>query len=298
MDLKQLRYFIAVAEELHFGRAADRAHIAQSPLSRQIQQLEQSLGVTLFARTKRRVELTDAGRTFLPEAREVLMTAERARNAAIRAEAGQVGRLSLGFTNSAIYTELPRLLAAFRSQYPQVQLDLHDSMLTPAQIEAILHGQLDLGIVRPPVSSPDIALLPFVKQRMVLALPESHPLSKLKKIEVVKLAGEPLIAFARSLDSSLTHQIVRLCNDAGFHPNVVQEVGDIPSMIMLVSSGMGLALVPSSSENIKMKRVVFRPLIGTIQPLILALAWNRNVDSQLRTRFLEITKDCLAFTEG
>ncbi len=293
MDLRQLRYFLAVAEELHFGRAAERAHIAQSPLSRQIKQLEESLGVSLFLRTKRRVELTEAGRAFLPEAKAVLLAAVQAQSTAVRAQAGLIGRLSLGFTNSAIYTALPQVLAVYRRKYPQVELILHESMLTHGQVDALLNKQLDLGFLRPPLKSQDIGVLPFARERLVVALPKEHPLATGAKVDVKALAGEPLILFSRDLDSSLSMTIIGICHDAGFHPRIVQEVGDVPTMIMLVSSGMGMALVPSSSKNIQMKGVVFRSLTTATPTLNLALAWNQKVESPIRDSFLSIAQEVL-----
>jgi DNA-binding transcriptional LysR family regulator len=297
MELRQLRYFLAVAQELHFGRAAERAHIAQSPLSRQIKQLEDALGVTLFKRTKHRVELTEAGRALIPEAQAILAATEQARRSVVRAEQGMVGRLTIGFTNSAIYTAFPRILVEYRRQYPRVELVLRDSILTPMQVDAIVDKRMDLGFLRPPVRNADIDLLTIARERLVVALPSTHPLADEAKINLKDLAEDGFIVFTRSLDSALPTLTLRICHDAGFQPRIVQEVGDTPTMVMLVAGGMGVALVPSSSRNMRVKGVVLRNIAGGGPPLEIALAWNRSVESPIRDGFIAVSRSVLASGE-
>jgi DNA-binding transcriptional LysR family regulator len=293
MELRQLRYFLAVAQELHFGRAAERAHIAQSPLSRQIKQLEDGLGVTLFRRTKHRVELTDAGCALIPEAQAILAATEQARRSVLRAEEGMFGRLTVGYTNSAIYTALPKIIVEYRRQYPRVELILRDNILTPNQIEDLQDKRMDLGFLRPPVRGADISLLTIARERLIVALPDEHPLASHGRIEVNDLATESFICFSRTLDSALQTLIVRICQDAGFQPRIIQEVGDIPTMIALVASGMGISLVPSSARGIRMKGVVFRNIAGGGPPLEIALAWNRSVESPIRDGFINVSRSVL-----
>jgi DNA-binding transcriptional LysR family regulator len=293
MELRQLRYFLAVAQELHFGRAAERAHIAQSPLSRQIKQLEDALGVTLFKRTKHRVELTSAGRALIPDAKAILAATEQARRSVVRAEAGMVGQLTIGYTNTAVYTALPKILVEYRRQYPGVELILRDGLLTPMQLQALRDKQLDLGFLRPPVEGAEIGLLTIARERLVVALPDRHPLAGETRISLKDLAAEEFIVFSRNLYSSLPTLVLRLCQDAGFQPKIAQEVGDTPTMIMLVSHGLGVALVPASSRHLRLKGVVFRNLAGGGPPLEIALAWNRDIESSIRDGFVSVAKAVL-----
>lgn len=294
MELRQLRYFLALAQELHFGRAAERVHIAQSPLSRQIKQLEDSLGVMLFRRTKHHVELTQAGRAFIPQARAVLAATDMAQSVAVQAAAGMSGRISIGYTNSAIYTSFPQILVQYRRAYPQVQVQLFDSMLTPMQLDALVDRRLDLGFLRPPVGHSAIDTLVVASQRLMVALPAGHASASCDEIELEQLADQPFVMFSRGLDSALATTMMRVCHDAGFHPHIVQEVGDVPTMIALVAHGLGVALVPSSASSMEIKGAVFRSLKGGGPVLEMAMAWNRNVESALRDRFIEMAQLTLA----
>ena len=293
MELRQLRYFLAVAQELHFGRAAERVHIAQSPLSRQIIQLEEELGAPLFIRNKHRVELTEAGKSLIPEAESILNATVQLRNAVLRAQEGMIGKLIIGYTNSAIYSDLPRILMAYRQKYPLVELVLRDNLLTPTQIEGLQERRIDIGVLRPPTRSPNVELLTIARERLILALPSSHPLAKRMRIDLSLLKGDGFICFSRSLDSALQTLIFRTCQDAGFSAQVIQEVGDIPSMLMLVSSGMGVALVPSSAKNVSFQGITFRPLMGGGPQLELALAWNKDQRSTLIEGFIRTTRETL-----
>ncbi len=288
MELRQLRYFLALAQELHFGRAAEKVHIAQSPLSRQIKQLEDSLGVMLFRRTRHHVELTPAGRAFIPQARAVLAATDLARSAARQADAGMSGRISIGYTNSAIYTSFPEILVRYRRTYPQVQVQLFDSMLTPMQLDALVDRQLDLG-------HSVIETLVIASQRLMVALPAGHAMACCDEIDLAQLAGQPFVMFSRGLDSALATTMMRVCHDAGFHPDIVQEVGDIPTMITLVAHGLGVALVPSSASHMEIKGAVFRSIKGGGPVLEMAMAWNRNIESAQRDRFVEMAR--LVLTE-
>lgn len=293
MELRQLRYFLAVAQELHFGRAAERAHIEQSPLSRQIRQLEAELGVTLFLRNKHRVELTDAGRALLPEAQAILDATEHARRAVLRAEEGMIGRLTIAYTNLAMYSPFPRILAEYRRQYPQVEVELRDSVLTPAQIDALVERRVDLGVLRPPVRDKEIGLLTVAHEKLIAALPVGHRLAARDRIAMQDLAQENFISFDRKLNSALQTLVLRMCQDAGFQPNIHQAVGDIPSMLALVSAGMGVALVPSLARNMGLKGIRFRQIVGGGPPLEMALAWNTEVGSRIRDGFLEVARRVL-----
>jgi DNA-binding transcriptional LysR family regulator len=298
MDIRQLRYFLAVAQELHFGRAAERVHIAQSPLSRQIKQLEDTLGVVLFRRTKRHVELTDAGRALMPEAQAILDATEQARRTVVNAGAGMIGRLRVGFTSASVYTSLPQILFEYRSRYPQVELVLRDSAITSVQVEGLLNKNLDIGFLRPPVGDLSIGLMPVAYEQLMVALPATHPLAEHPVVEIKSLAAEPFVVFSRSIGSSLSTVIHRTCLDAGFQVKVAQEARDIPTMIMLVAGGMGVSLVPSSSCSMGIKGVVFREIAGPKRKLEIALGWNKGVESAIRDGFIDVVRSVLGGGAG
>jgi len=294
LKLTQLRYFLAVAQELHFGRAAERAHIEQSPLSRQIRLLEDELGVALFLRIRHRVELTEAGRALVPEAQAILEATERARRSVLQAQEGMMGRLTVGYTHLAIYTLLPRVLVEYRRRYPRVELVLRDNILTPEQIDLLSENRIDLGVVRPPVRNSGIGLLTLLRENLVIALADDHPLAACKSVTMAQLADASFVCFERTLDSALQTLILRAGQESGFQPRIVQEVGDIPTMLALVAAGMGIALVPSSARHVRYKGVVFRRMVGGGPALEMALAWNKHTDSRLRSSFVATANEVLA----
>ena len=297
MELRHLRYFLAVAEELHFGVASKRLHIAQSPLSRQIRQLEDDLGVALFRRTKRHVELTDAGRAFLSEAKSVLAATEQARRTASLAKSGKIGRLSLGFTNSAIYTIFPKVLLSYQRKFPLVDLALKMNQLTPDQVRALVARQIDIGLLRPPIESTELELLPISREPLVVALPRDHLLASRQRIDARLLATSPFIVFSRHIESSLSNSVICVCQDAGFYPKVAYEVTDIPTMILLISSGVGVSLVPTSTREMGVRDVVYRPLSAKRSPLLtMALAWNPSFESPARDAFVDLARAMLKKT--
>jgi DNA-binding transcriptional LysR family regulator len=230
---------------------------------------------------------------LIPEAQAILAATEQARRSVVRAEAGMVGRLVIGFTNTSIYTALPRILAEYRRQYPQVELVLRDNMLTPMQVMSLLDKQLDFGFLWPPIGDGEIDLLPIAHERLIVALPSQHPLTACARMDMKELSGEPFIVFSRTIDSSLLTLIFRVCHDAGFQPRIVQEAPTISTVIMLVSTGMGITLVPSSAQGMRMKGVVFRKIAGGGPPLKMALAWNRGIVSPIRDGFIKVSRAVL-----
>jgi DNA-binding transcriptional LysR family regulator len=278
MELRHLRYFVAVAEELHFGRAAERLHMAQPPLSLQIQALERELGVRLFERTRRRVVLTEAGRLFLAEANATLAQAGRAVTVAQRSARGEMGRIEVGFTPGAPFNAfLPTIIRRYRDSFPAVDLVLRE-LNTSQQITALQEGKLDVGFVRPPLnlSAEDLRLITILHEPLVLALQEEHPLAKQRTIAIADLAGEPFIMYPREVAANLYDLIVALCRKAGFNPRVVQEARQMATIISLVSAGLGVSLVPVSLTQVHMHGVVYRNLPEPPPTLQLALAHRRN----------------------
>ena len=286
MELRHLRYFVAVAEELHFGRAAARLHIAQPPLSQQILRLEAELGVELLRRNRRSVQVTDAGRLLLEHAKPLLAQADHLEQLLRHASQGEVGRLSVGFVGSASYEALPRILREFRDRHPQVELRLEE-LTTAAQASALNGGRIDVGLVRPPVDS-SLELTPLVEERLVAALPDSHPLARRKRVPVAALADEPFVLVPRRLGTGLYDDVLAVCREAGFSPHVVQEASEMQTIVSLVSAGIGVSLVPQSVETFSPPRVAYRPLSGPNASLEIALARRPGDRSPLVERFREV----------
>lgn len=292
MELRHLRYFIAVAEELHFGRAAARLHVAQPPLSRQIQLLERELGVSLFIRRNRRIELTTAGQVFLEGAHQTVNTAELAIHDAQRASRGEIGRLALGFVESAAYTVLPTLLRTFRMRYPNVELSLQ-AMTTQEQVADFQERGIQIGILRPPVGERMLALHTVAREPLVVVVPESHPLAQSDRVSLAALANEPLIVYPRSYGPGIHDAIVSQCVQSGFTPHIVQEVANMTTIAGLVAAGIGVALVIAPIEHLYSRGVAYRQVDGDIPSWELALAWRRDDTSTVVRAFLSTAREVI-----
>jgi DNA-binding transcriptional LysR family regulator len=273
VELRHMRYFVAVAEELHFGRAAKRLFMSQPPLSLQIKGLEDALGVELLHRTKRRVALTSAGQVFLEEARQVLALADRAKHAAIRAQRGEIGHLAVGFVGSATYQALPTVLRRVRSAYPEVEFRLRE-MTTAEQTEALQDRTLDVGFVRPPLYDPRLVTKTLLQEEFVLVLPEAHPLCQVGHVELKDVADERFILYPRQLGPGLYDPVVSACQEAGFSPNVVQEANQMHTILSLVLAGFGIAFVPEGAKALRWEGVVYKRLASNVPRTTIALAWN------------------------
>jgi len=287
MELRHLRYFTAVAEELHFGRAAARLHMAQPPLSQQIKQLEEELGFQLFYRTKRSVQLTAAGERFLGETRLIFQRLEQAIAQGRRTSRGELGELSIGFVGSASYSVLPQLLQQFRQRCPEVELTLRE-LTTNVQLEALRENRIDIGLVRPPIQGDGLAQQPISKEMFVVALGQSHRLSQEERLAIADLATESFILFPRILAPGLYDQIIALCQQGGFSPNVVQEAVQMQTIVGLVAADIGVALVPASLQNLQRVGVVYRPLRGPTPQAEIALVWRAGDLSPTVQQFLEM----------
>ncbi|HEX8034161.1 MAG TPA: LysR family transcriptional regulator [Ktedonobacterales bacterium] len=290
MELRLLRYFVAVAEELHFGRAAARLGLAQPPLSQQIRRLEAELGVVLFRRTQRHVELTDAGEVFLVEARDILERVERAAELAQRAQNGEIGSLRIGFAGSATYHALPVLVRAYRERYPQVDVTLSE-MTTLDQIDALHEGRIHAGFLRLPVSD---ALLDFIvmrRERFIVALPESHPLAALERVPLPRLGGEPFILQPRHHGWGYYDAIIAVCHAHGFSPLVRQEAQELHTIIGLVAAGLGVSLVPASARELRGRGVAYREIEGTPPMTEMALGWRRADPSPVLRSFIAVAHE-------
>ena len=296
MELRHLRYFVAVAEELHVGRAAVRLHLAQPPLSRQIQQLEREIGVPLFIRSHRRVQLTAARQAFLAGARRTLAEADRAVHDAQRAQRGEIGRLSLGFVGTATAEALPLLLQAFRRQYPHVELALQ-SMTTQEQVAALQNKRIQIGLLRPPLDDPQITLRALLYESLVAVLPERHPLASLERIALRTLANEPFILYPRSDSPRVRDTIVGVCQAAGFSPTITQEAREMETIAGLVAGGIGVALVIGSVANLRHTGVVYKDIEDYLPPWELALAWWRDEDSPVARAFINVAEEVYTYQD-
>ncbi|MBW4450371.1 MAG: LysR family transcriptional regulator [Spirirestis rafaelensis WJT71-NPBG6] len=289
MELRHLHYFIAVAEELHFSRAAERLHISQPPLSQQIRSLEDELGVKLFERTKRQVQLTEAGKVFLERSYLVLAQLEQAIAVTQQIGRGEVGRLAIGFVGSATYTVLPDILSVFREQFPAVELRLHE-LTTQEQIQALHHKQVDVGIVRSAIIEPGLSVECILQESLVLALPETHPLSAQTKVSLFALADELFILFPAKMGPIFYEQIINICQQAGFRPKVAQEAVQMQTIIGLVAAGLGIAFVPASLQNFHRRGVIYRPLQEETPKTGLYLAWRQHDSSPVIRAFLSLAR--------
>jgi DNA-binding transcriptional LysR family regulator len=258
METRRLRYFLAVAEELHFGRAARRLNISQPPLSMQIRALEDELGTLLFKRDRRNVALTEAGRVLLAEARNVLLQIEYARNAVQRVGRGEVGRLSIGFITPVEYNVLPALLEEFRRSYPGISLTLREAM-TDQQLAELESGTLDVGLLTSPVDRPALRCHRVWRERVIAAIPAAHDLARsTAPISVRRLASEQFVMFPRSVAPALYDDVTQFCRRGGFSLTIAQEVAQSQTIISLVSAGLGFAIVPKSMQGLRRAGVTYR----------------------------------------
>ena len=293
MELRHLRYFIAVAEELHFTRAAARLHIGQPPLSQAIQALEADIGAQLFARTKRSVRLTDAGKLFLADARRILALSDKAGETARRAERGEAGELRVGFTFSTPLTPLfAAVINRYRQAYPHVTLTLHE-MATLRQLDGLTQRTIDLGFIRPPDRGhgDELKLTPMREDPLVAVLPTTIPLARKKVIEMRDLKGMPFVMYPSSAGTGIYPQIFRLCREAGFVPNVALEAGEASTIIGLVAAGCGVSLLPKAFDRIRMDGVCYRPIADEAATTTLLLAQRGDEVSPLVEAFVALAME-------
>ena len=272
MKLEQIRQFVALAETLNFHRAAERLNMTQPPLSNSLARLEAELGVRLFDRTQRRVEITEAGIAALVDARRVLFHAEQMRRSIQDSVAGVSGAIRLGFVGTATYSLLPRLLKEFRALYPKVELILEESWTTDL-LDKIDRRELDFALVRVPVLAPTRVRLELVERdRFVVAVPAAGPLGERTTIDIRELKDQPLISYSRSHVPNLSALVTLMCQEAGFQPNVVQEAVQAQTILSLVESGIGIAVVALTVSRHSMDNIRFLTLTGSPHPEHLGLA--------------------------
>lgn len=290
VELRHLRSFLAVAEELHFGRAAARLHISQPPLSQQIRRLEDEIGARLFRRTNRRVQLTPAGRAFLAEARQTIASAERAVGAAQRAERGELGELVVGYVTSATYGPLPDVIRMFRKRLPEVELKLRN-LRSVHQSQALLERRIDVGLVRPHAGDSRLVYEALWREPVVVALPRDHPLAHRTAVDIADLATD-IFLIAPAEDAVAFHdEVLALCRRAGFAPRVDAGAPDVQAALALVAAGLGIHPVAAPLQRFRQRGVVYRPLRPLSLRIELGLAWRRDDDSALVQQFSRVARE-------
>ncbi|WP_417722938.1 LysR family transcriptional regulator [Salipiger sp.] len=259
MDLTQLRSFVTVARELHFGRAAQKLNMTQPPLSRQIRKLEETLGVRLFDRTSHHVELTPAGRDLLPEALAILQKVSDVTEDLRRRSATPAGRLKMGFIGAAAYHFMPRLMARAALDFPGLQISLNE-MTAAQQLDALTLGEIDLGMVRPVIPPPNVTSIPVWTERLAVVLPLDNPLARRRRLSMADLRSEKLVSYRA--DAPYMHQMLTgIFRDEQIFPAIAQQVNHAQSILSLVSVGMGVGIVPQDARHASFDNIVFRPLM-------------------------------------
>ncbi len=294
MELRHLRYVVALAEELHFGRAAARLGISQPPLSQQVAALEQELGVRLFHRTRREVRLTPPGALFLAEARATLQAADRARTVALQAERGELGELRLGlFASAPLSRGIAGAIGEFRASHPGARLVLTEAR-SPLQVEALAQRELDLGFLRSPVRPslpPGIAAIEVVREPLCAVIPAGHALARRRgPLPLAALAAEPIVFFSRGFSATMHDQVQALCRAAGFAPNIVQEANANAMILGLVAAGLGISILPAALCSLVSDRVRVRALAAEGAVTASWLAFREQDDSPIARRFIDIVR--------
>ena len=290
MDHRQMIAFVTLAEELNFVQTAARLHITQSAVSQQIAKLEESLGVRLFDRTKRRVALTEPGKIFLVEALRALRQIETAAAMARRAATGQVGRLTIGYVETAPFAVLPPIVLAFHQAYPEVHLDLRE-MITSDQVEALRTGRIDIGLLRPMWDDPSLASFVLQSEPYLVALPTAHRLAALASVALEDLRDDAFLTTSPAKSRYIDERFRSLFRRLNLRPRIVQEVNQIHAIAGLVSAGLGVALVPASVAKMGLDGVVYRPLLNPDAPTSQMVAgWRKDDASPVLSRFLAIAR--------
>jgi DNA-binding transcriptional LysR family regulator len=289
MELRHIRYFLAVAEERNFTRAAARVGIGQPPLSQQIKDLEAEVGAPLFHRIPQGAELTEAGRAFLETVRVIPMQAERAKLAAQRAARGEIGSLRVGFVASAPFNRVvPSTIRSFRRAYPEVEMNFEEANAMRL-IAGLKNGELDTAFFRFNDSpSDDLQIRLLSEERMVVALPTTHPAAKSAEIDLIRLRNDALILIPRDLGPSLFDIVILACRQAGFEPTLGQSAPQLSSVVSLVAAELGFSMVPESMRQLQMTGVTYREVKGDAPLSRLALAYRRGETSKIVRNFIAV----------
>jgi DNA-binding transcriptional LysR family regulator len=287
MELRYLRYFVTVAEELHFGRAAERLQMTQPALSKQIAGLEKELGVQLFARTKRTVQLTVPGEVFWEQAKQILSQVDAAIQLTKRTARGEEGQLRIGFTATATHTILPMLVRKFRDRFPNVELTMLE-LCTEAQVAALKESKIDLAFLHPPIDERGLKIYPILEENFVAVLPKNHHLLKYKQIPLSAFANEPLIVHPRQEGPVLYDGLIQICHQFGFQPQIIQESISLQTRVCLVAAGIGISFVSESVQSLVGTDVICRALANCPIKLRFAAAWRQSLTAPTLQEFLAV----------
>jgi DNA-binding transcriptional LysR family regulator len=292
MDLRHMRYFIAVADELHFTRAAEKLRIAQPALSKQIRDLEDEVGATLLNRSGRSISLSDAGRVFYERASLALQAAEAALVETRRAQRGETGKIAIGFFEQSAYTLLPPILRAYRLSFPDVDVQLRWLSVT-AQCDALRRGDTDVAFIRSianlgPIDGLDqLSAIKLHREKFVLAIPEAHHLRARETVKIAECANEPFVGYPEAFAPDFHAMVMRQCALHGFSPRLSLEVGQSYTLLGLVSAGTGIAFVPASAQKMKFEGVLFKRLDDELPEIEIYLAWRAQKPSALLAAFID-----------
>jgi DNA-binding transcriptional LysR family regulator len=288
LDLSELNSFLVLANLLHFGKASEQLFLSQPALSKKIRRLEEKINGPLFVRTRRKVALTEVGRVLLPKARKLLEDAQTALDVTQAAVDGRAGILRIGFGIASVAEILPRTILRFRKSYPNVELAMRD-MSTPSQVAALLNAELDVGILRMPVAHPELACIPLFREHLVLVSPATTPYRE--RDGLTGFRNRPFILISRAVSATLHEHCLNLCRRAGFTPNIVQEASETFTILNLVRAGLGVSLVPSSTERMRVPGLRFHQLRVNEANWSIGVAWQRGSERQkLISRFVEMIR--------
>ena len=291
MELRHLKYFKTVAEELHFGKAAARLNMAQPPLSLQIRKLEEELGVSLFYRTKRHVELTKEGQVFLEKVYLLFKSLDESIETVRMVSRGELGEIVIGFLASSAYDVLPTIIKHYRKQYPSIHVVLKQQT-SAEQLKALQEGTIQIGIISEPIEDETLNFEIIRRESMVIALPKEHPLaSKTSSIDLIELANDPFILIGRKSNQHHYDGVINSCYEAGFSPNIVQETAEMSTVISLVSAGIGVAIVPASIQLLLQNEVIYRDIRNNKFNTVTALVWESKNQSSIVKAFVELVKE-------
>lgn len=296
IELVHLRTFVVVAEELHFGRAAQRLHMAQPPVSQRIRALESALGAQLLYRTTRTVELTPIGRRLLGKVREILESVEALGTDVQRFREGEVGRIRIGFTDLVALSIMPQVAQEFRRRYPSIELDLRGSFFSFEEVDLLLEGELDVAFIHGPIQHRELISFPIDSSHILLAVAADSRYATRSKLSLTNIRDEPFITYLAGRGSTVRDMLLADCATAGFRPRIVQETQDSLAIVALVAAGVGVALVPDSMNAFRPSNVVYRQIDGVRSSVVTTVAWRRNEKSPALHRFLEVIRSRLEHT--
>lgn len=270
MDLRHLNYFLVLAEELHYGRAAKRLNISQPPLTRMIQQIEGDLGVALFERTRRSVMLTAAGKELLADAKQIVLQTQTVKKRLSAFGKGETGVIKIGYVGAVMHTEIPTLLATFSNSYPQIHLQFEEQP-NAGLLHGLYSGTMDIAFVRTWLSTHNLCEDVISREPLVAVLPNAHPLARKQTLDARELKEEPFITFTRECGPTLFDAFLSLCSKAGFTPNILHHASQLNSVLRLVESGFGISILPYSTAAAYRLKLKFIPIANTKEsiPLIL-----------------------------